>query len=166
MIIRQESYLRCRNIRIHEAGHFAIGTILRLPMALPEVFRDGSGGVAPFAWDEVEECAAKEIDVLHEMELGPKAATNIASMYLAGFAAEAIASKTPWEDIIGGRTHDLSKAVEVLQLVGLHGENQETHLKLAWITALTILSEQWKAVCQLADMIPETDGTHHPPIFH
>lgn len=165
MIILTEDYLRGRNFRIHEAGHCAVGTMLRLPMAMPEVFKDGSGGVAHFDWDEIHTNNAADprqlMDFGHNVKLN--SCTNIAATYLAGFAAEALASKTPWRKIIGAQSHDLVKACEALKLVKAP---EEIYLSLAWHTALDVLNHCWPAVLKLADMIPETDGTHRPPRFH
>lgn len=165
LIIQPESFLKSRDIRIHEASHCAVGTILRLPMSMPEVFKDGSGGVANFDWDEIRASADSDDRHLDEIDYDQQlnAGTHIAAMYLAGFAGEAIASKTEWRQIIGARSHDLQKACQALDLVKAP---EEIYLSLAWHTALEILYTCWPTVMKLADMIPETDGTHRPPQFH
>ena len=165
LIIQPESFLKSRDIRIHEASHCAVGTILRLPMSMPEVFKDGSGGVANFDWDEIHASADSDDRHLDEIDYGEKlnSCTHIAAMYMAGFAAESLASKTEWRQIIGARSHDLQKACQVIELVKAP---EDIYLPLAWHTALDILANCWPAVLKLSAMIPETDGTHRPPRFH
>ena len=163
MIIREESFLKSRDTRIHEAGHFGVGTLLRLPMAGPEVFRDGSGGIVNLDWDNIRE-TAKELEgkeASHQTNV--VAATRIATMYLAGFAAECIASDTDTTEIVGAQSHDFMKACEALRLVDAPVEK---NLKKAWSDALKVLNICWPAVIEAAALIPVTDGTHRPPKFH
>ena len=162
MIIRDESFLTARDFRIHEAAHVAVGVMLRLPMALPEVFRDGSGGRANFAWDEIEVGASQALPDEVSASTERKAAVNIGAMYLAGYCAEGIASGANLDFIIGAKTHDLIQALRVLDLVNA----SHNDLLLSWDLARKILTHTWPAVLELAEMVPVTDGTHRPPIFH
>ena len=163
MVIREKSFLLARDIRIHEAAHFGVGTLLRLPMAGPEIYRDGSGGRVNLDWATIQAGAAAIEGHPISQNREWAAARRVVTMYLAGFAGECIASGTDTSEIVGGHSHDLAKACEVLELVGAPVDQ---NLKRAWADALEILKVCWPAVTELAAMIPTTDGCHHPPRFN
>ena len=166
MIIRKDSFLRQRDYPIHEASHFAVGILLNLPMQMPEIFRDGSGGRAPFDIDEAERLCARSPLIFEspdqEMKVMGKAAVRIAAVYLAGCAGEAIHFGMPTDIIIGGRTADMIYAGQVLERAG----QPMTKLFDAWELSVKLLKHAWPAVVRAADLIPVTDGTHRAPIFH
>lgn len=164
--IYPESTLKGRDFRIHEAGHIAVGIMLKLPMLGGEIFRDGSGGRANLDWNAIRQTETTDTRELDEFDGRVKiqASLNIAAMYAAGFAAECIASQTPRGDIIGAKSHDMVKALEALALADAR---PEIYLPIAWTKALRILDNTWPAVIELASTIPITDGHHHkPPQFH
>jgi hypothetical protein len=163
MLIREESFLLARDIRIHEAAHFGVGILLGLPMGEPEVFRDGSGGRVNLGWTEIHASVAAIEGQAISQNTEWAAARRVATMYLAGFAGECIITGADTSEIVGGHSHDLAKACEVLELVGAPVDQS---LKRAWAHALEILKACWPAVTELAGMIPETDGGHRPPQFH
>lgn len=166
MIIRKDTYLRQRDISIHEASHFAVGILLNLPMQMPEVFRDGSGGRAPFDIDEAERlCASNPVifdSTDQEAKVVGKVGVRIAAVFLAGCAGEAIHFGMPTDIIIGGRTADMNNACLVLERAG----QPLTKLFDAWELSVKLLRHAWPAVVRAADLIPVTDGTHRAPIFH
>ncbi len=164
--IYPESTLKGRDFRIHEAGHIAVGIMLKLPMLGGEIFRDGSGGRANLDWDTIRQTETTDTRELDQFDARVKiqASLNIACMYAGGFAAECIASQTPRDDIIGAKSHDMVKALEALALAEAP---PEIYLPIAWTKALRILETTWPAVIELAGTIPITDGHHHtPPKFH
>ena len=166
MIIRKDTYLKQRDFSIHEASHFAVATLLKLPMQMPEVFRDGSGGKAPFDIEEAQRLSANNPPIFdspdHEAKAMGKAAVRIAAVYLAGCAGEAIHFGMPTDIIIGGRTADMIYAGQVLERAG----QPMTKLFDAWELSVKLLKHAWPAVVRAADLIPVTDGTHRAPIFH
>ena len=165
MIIRKATYLKHRDIAIHEASHFAVGTLLKLPMQLPEVFRDGSGGIAPFDREEAHRLgviAAPYDPPEQEAKAMGKAGVRIAAVFLAGCAGEAIHFGVPTDIIIGGRTPDMLYAGLVLELAG----QPISQLSAAWEIAVRLLRHAWPAVVRTAELIPVTGGTYRPPRFN
>ena len=166
MIIRKDTYLKQRDYPIHEASHFAVATLLRLPMEMPEVFRDGSGGRAPFDIEEAKRLSANNPPIFdspeHEAKAMGRAAVRIAAVYLAGCAGEAIHFGMPTDIIIGGRTADMTHACQVLKRAG----QPLSRLSDAWKLAVGLLRHTWPDVVRTAGLIPVTDGTHRAPIFH
>ena len=156
------------DFRIHEAGHYVVGVALGIEMALPEIYRDGSGGIAPFepprptqdtrTLDEVFiEATSAESVIIAE------AALNFASVYMAGYAAEAIAGQVSTGNPIGRETNDFVNACKVLEL-GRAPTN--LGINAAWRTAVMVLKCTWPHVEAIAALIPITDGTHRSPRFH
>lgn len=162
MIIRSESFLPVRNIPVHEAAQYVLGVAFGLPMDCPEVFRDKSGGRAPF---DQPALAASASGVVIEDIPGDElrlAAIQIGAVFLAGCAAEAIAANVDTSIIIGSRTQDLQHAVECIRKVG----QSDLLLEDAWRMAVKMLHHAWPMVLEIAQDIPITDGTHRPPKFH
>ena len=89
-------------------------------------------------------------------------ATRIAAMYLAGFCAECLSSHTDTDEIVGAQSHDVQKAVEVLELVGAPVESS---MKKAWSYARRVLCLSGDSIFKAAALIPETNGTHQEPLF-
>lgn len=161
MIIRSESFLPRRDFAIHEAGHYCIGIAFGFPMDCPQVFRDGSGGIAPFDRTVLKHDPDIDLSGLPGDEM-KQAALRIAAMFLAGCAAEAIAADVDCSCIVGGRTSDLRLAVQCIRDCGL----SDLSLQDAWRLSVKMLRHAWPLVESIAQDIPVTDGSHRPPKFH
>lgn len=161
MIIRSESFLPRRDFKIHEAGHYLIGSAFGFPMDCPQVFRDGSGGIAPF--DRTVLKHDPDIDLSDIPDDKHKlAALQIAAMFMSGHAAEAIAADVDCSCIVGGRTSDLRLAVQCIRDSGL----SDLSLQDAWRLSVKMLRHAWPLVLEIAQDIPVTDGSHRPPKIH
>ncbi len=156
------------DFRIHEAGHYVVGVGLGIEMAMPEIYRDGSGGIAPFERLKHTEDTRSLDELFIEANLADSAliaiaAGNIAAVYLAGYAAEAIMANVSTGNPIGAQSNDFINACRVLEL-----GRADTNLGIvaAWRTAVVALKCAWSHVEAIAALIPVTGGTHRPPIFH
>ena len=162
--IKPESALSKRDFRVHEAGHFVVGTMFGLPMEPPEIFADGTGGRCNWDQAEVKRRAGKPLPELTDKALQTAeqlAALNIAACYMAGFCAEAMAAGDDVRKIFGSRTPDIAHAAQVLMLAFEH----DRHLETAWNRARTVLEDAWGLVEYFAENMTITSGTHgHRPL--
>ena len=161
MIIRSESFLPRRDFAVHEAGHYVLGVAFGFPMDCPQVFRDGSGGIAPFDRTVLKHDPDIDLSDIPGDEM-KQAALRIAAMFLAGCAAEAISADVDCSCIVGGRTSDLRLAVQCIRDSGM----SDLLLQDAWRLAVKMLRHAWPLVESIAQDIPTTDGTHRPPKIH
>lgn len=166
MWLKPESALTRRDLRIHEAAHFVVGTGFGLPMQPPEIFADGSGGIARFDRVQARRLAARPLPELSEkmlMDLEKTAGLNIAATFLAGYCAEAIAGGDDPRVVYGSRTSDIARAGQAL----MQTRENTWGLEIAWTRARSVLTEPgvWAMVEEIAELIPLTDGTHdHAPL--
>lgn len=164
MIIRSESFLPRRDFRIHESAHYCVGSLFRLPLQPPEVFRDGSGGRVPFDRPAILASAEQAPDDVSGDQFR-LAARNIACMFLAGTAAEAVACGVDTSHLIGARTSDLHQAGEVIINAGF-SEQMDAILEESWHQAVRLLRKMWPMVLEVAGDVLITDGTHRPVRLH
>ena len=164
MIIRPESFLQVRDFRVHESGHYTVGSLFRLPLQPPEVFRDGSGGRVPFDRPAMLASAEQAPDDVSGGQYR-LAARNIACMFLAGTAAEAIACGVDTSHLIGARTSDLHQAGEVIINAGF-SEQMDEILEESWHQAVRLLRKMWPLVQEIAGDVLITAGSHRPVKFH
>ena len=161
MIIRPYTFLKQRDYRIHEAGHFAVGTLLGLPMEIPAVFT-GGGGIAAFDRETVKAKASQDdtpLEACSERVISD-AALNIAKTFLAGHAAEAIHFGDDVSEVIGGRTSDFNHAWAVLEESSLlSGSLPEIDIHLAWMESVELLKSVWPRVLRVAELLDERDPT-------
>jgi hypothetical protein len=161
--IRPEGALTRRDLRIHEAGHFVVGSAFGLPMAIPEIFGDGSGGRAGWDQAEVKRRAARRLPDIDDKSLATVerlAGLNIAACFMAGYCAECINAGDDPRAIYGSRTPDIAHAGQIL----LKTHDRDTHLSIAWNRAWSVLTDAWPIVLEIAELLPVTQGTHHPPV--
>lgn len=156
------------DFRIHEAGHYVVGVGLGFEMAIPEIYRDGSGGIAPFERPKPTEDARTLDDLFMEANSAESAlifqtALHIAAVYMAGYAAEAIMANVSTANPIGRETSDFANACRMLEIGRL---DVNLGIDVAWKTAVVGLKSAWPQVEAIAEMIPVTDGTHRPLKFH
>ena len=164
MIVRSESFLPRRDFAVHESAHYCVGSLFRLPLQPPEVFKDGSGGRVPFDRPAILASAEQAPDDI-PCDQYRLAALNISSMFLAGCAAEAIAADVDTRHLIGARTSDLHRAGEVIINAGF-SEQMDAILEESWHQAVRLLRKMWPIVVEIAGEVIITDDTHRPPKFH
>ena len=164
MIIRSESFLPARNYAVHEAAHYCVGSLFRLPLQPPEIFRDGSGGRVPLDRPAILASAEQAPDDIPRDQYR-LAARNIACMYLSGHAGEAIACGVDTSCIVGARTSDLHQAGEVIIQAGF-SEQMDAILEESWHQAVRLLRKMWPLVQEIAGDVLITDGSHRPVKFH
>ena len=162
MIIRSTSFLPVRDFKIHEAGHYVLGVGMGLPMNVPEVFRNGTGGRTTLDQPALQASSAGVVPEDIPDDQLKWAVTRMGAVLLAGCAAEAIAANVDTSCIIGSRTEDLRQAVECIRKVG----QSDLLLQDAWRLAVKMLHHAWPLVLEIAQDIPTTDGTHRPVQFH
>ena len=162
MIIRSQSFLPVRNFAIHEAAHYVIGVGFGLPMNVPEVFRNGTGGRTAIDQPTLKASSAGAVIEDFSSDQCKWAATRMSAVCLAGCAAEAIAANVDTSIIIGSHTEDLRQAVECIRKVG----QSDLLLQDAWRLAVKMLRHAWPMVLEIAELIPVTDGSHRPVKLH
>ena len=164
MIIRSESFLPRRDFGVHESAHYCVGSLFRLPLQPPEIFRDGSGGRVPLDRPAILASAEQAPDDVSGDQYR-LAARNIACMFLAGHAGEALACGVDTRHLIGARTSDLHQAGEVIINAG-YSEQMDAILEESWHQAVRLLRKMWPLVQEIAGDVLITDNSHRPPKIH
>ncbi len=162
MIIRSRSFLPRRDFAIHEAAHYVIGVGFGLPMNVPEVFRNGTGGRTALDQPALQASSAGVVIEDFSSDQCKWAATRMGAVCLAGCAAEAISAGVDTSIIIGSHTEDLRQAVEVIRKVG----QSDMLLIDAWRLAVKALHHAWPMVVEIAELLPVTDGSHRAVQLH
>ena len=163
-LIRPASMIPHRAVRIHEAGHFVVGTALNFPMRFPRVFADGSG-LAPINREVLppESLNPPERSIKDVVEALPKSVradgvVHVVALYLAGYAAEVLAcdEHPDRRHVYGAGAPDLRNALELLAMADmLH----DRWLLAGWNLALNTLRRHWDSVIDVAAAIQVSEPT-------
>ena len=158
MVIREYEFLSARNCFIHEAAHFLVAKRFNIPVMEPEVFNNAPGGRVRLLLD-IEKVGENHPIVanISDEDIPEDVKSNfylqLCSMYLAGFAAEAIYSNTNTDNIIGNGRWDVIAAEQLLAQYNLN----PSLLEKAWIASVSILRNMWPDVVEKANSIEPTD---------